>query len=96
MSHANLTVRFPDGTLRYGLYDGSWDRMLPGLFDADGQAWVFGGEVMDIGDPEEHEVRIACDYGGGGSWSGRATRERITSDLEARDDYENGLPGWWR
>jgi hypothetical protein len=94
VSRATLYVRFPDGTLRYGLYNGTDDEMWAPLYDTPQAAW--GGyswsPSADTGEGEP--VEIATDYGGGGSWTGTATRNEVTSPADGEDNYERGLPGW--
>lgn len=81
MSRGNLYVRFPDGGLRYGIYNGTCDTAEPYLFDHPDQAWDtwYGrrpvpAEVMD----GAVEVDIATDYGGGCSWQGKANLTTLT------------------
>lgn len=95
MSRATLYVLFPDGTVRYGLYNGSTDMpVCAPLYDHPQDAWDAYDLTVANGSGEGEPVRIATDYGGGGNWDGTATLERVTSDAQGEDGYENGLPGW--
>jgi hypothetical protein len=111
MARASVAVLFPDGTIRYGLYIGSSDRLLPRLFatmtepwDADNASgnrsdhWSLPDDVAPgSGEP----VTIYCDYGDGTTWPGTATRDYITSelfytDVEGDEDCHFHPPEWVR
>ena len=40
MSRANAQVRFPDGTIKYGIYNGTVDVYWEYLFDTSEEAWA--------------------------------------------------------
>lgn len=96
MSRANLYVLFSDGIVRYGLYNGSTDMpVCAPLYDRPQDAWDAYDLTCADGSREGEPVRIATDYGGGGSWNGTATRDRVTGDPRGEEDgYEQGEPGW--
>lgn len=100
MSRATLYVQFPDGSVRYGLYDGTTDVAWPELFATPKAAWDnYGAETPFDADPPV-PVRLATDYGGGCSWSGTSTRSRVIGGRdqfdasEDDDSYSDGLPSW--
>lgn len=96
MSRATLYVKFPDGSLRYGLYCGTSDIAWAPLYDTPREAW--DAYVPDSAHrmAEDLPVRIATDYGGGFAWSGRATAERLTEGFnpDESSQYTDGLPSW--
>lgn len=98
MSRATLYVQFPDGTVRYGLYDGTSDVACSPLYSSPHAAWdVYDLSGSDGEVPDEAErVHVASDYGGGFSWVGLATRDRLVGGFEPDVDYESGLPSWAR
>lgn len=49
MSRQNVTVIFPDGTERYGLYNGTADVLWPALFDTPNDAWDAKDRYYDRG-----------------------------------------------
>lgn len=108
MSRANAQVKFPDGTIKYGIYNGTVDVYWTPLFDTAEEAWAAWREYYKPDnfdsagwehpeDTEEFEVEIADDYGGGNTYKSQATKHRITGNRDT-DDLENihsGLPDWW-
>jgi hypothetical protein len=108
VSRANLYVLFPDGTVRYGIYNGTSDIASEALYDDPAQAWEpgRGGEAQE--GAADLPVRIATDYGGGCSWDGRATLNRITEGCapnglqgqagnwisKPATNYQDGEPNW--
>lgn len=99
MSRATLYVRFPDGSLRYGLYDGTSDFAWAQLYATPSEAWdAYGSEPYDFDDGDGEPVDVATDYGAGFSWRGTATRDFLTSGYEPyeNDSYESGEPSWAR
>lgn len=104
MSRATLAVRFPDGEIRYGIYDGTRDLAYPLLVDTSSEAWAL--PYRDKGPEIPVEVRseavvIFCPLAGGFYWDGRATRTRIVEGRApyASDEWAellvNGKPSWW-
>lgn len=101
MSRANLYVLFPDGSLRYGIYNGTADIALPTLSatpEGAWDAWRSGQsdwyDTWRDGDGEP--VRVATDYGGGFCWRATATPDRLTSGHDPHENYaySDGLPDW--
>jgi hypothetical protein len=82
----SAAVRFPDGSVRYGVYDPTEDSMWPPLFatvDEAHAAWERHGADADgpgIGgdQPSSVEVKIFADSDGGFWWIGEATPSAIT------------------
>ena len=112
MSRADAQIRFPDGTIKYGIYNGTIDHYWFPLFDSPEKAWeawqeYYKSESMDDSkwgnsyDDSFYDVVIADDYGGGGSYIGRASKSQIVSATNV--DFMNsikrrgigGLPDWW-
>lgn len=99
MSRATLFVKFPDGKIRYGIYNGRVDIARPMLYDTIDEAWH--NRFEDWSEYEEgsgEPVEVATNYGGGFCWRGTATKEHLTSahDPWALDefDYRSILPDW--
>ncbi|HXA31955.1 MAG TPA: hypothetical protein VNV87_06820 [Acidimicrobiales bacterium] len=87
----SAAVRFPDGSVRYGVYDPTEETMWPPLFatiDEARVAWTQrgaggdsagGGDGTGGGDQRSSmEVKIFTDFDGGFWWVGEATESRIT------------------
>ncbi len=101
MSRASAEVRFPDGTIRYGIYDGTSDILQPRLFETTGEAWdCYQDDRRNLWDiPYGHfpddvawqifDVVIYSDYGGGSWWKGKATLLGVES--ESCNPWENEL-----
>lgn len=95
MSRASAQVKFPDGTIRYGIYNGTVDVYWPYLFDSSEKAWAAWDEYYNSSPMSDrkwdaatmiervegpfYDVEIADDYGGGDSYYGRATKNLIVS-----------------
>lgn len=95
MSRANAQVKFPDGTIRYGIYNGTVDVYWPYLFDNSEDAWeawneYYNSKPMDDSkwddrvkfervDGPFYDVEIADDYGSGDAYYGKATKNCIVS-----------------
>lgn len=96
MSRATLYVRFPDGSLRYGLYDGTGGIVWPRLYDTPDEAWEADDYSSQYKAGAGCFVDVATDYGGGKHWTATATRECVTSMRfdEDRADESEGLPDW--
>ena len=105
MSRASMWVRFPNGEVRHGIYDGTTDLAYPPVYDTSEEAWAAykSGEIYrrmdaDASQPGEGEsVVVACNYGYGFWWKATATRDFVTSmlDCDERGDAEaehDGLP----
>lgn len=95
-----MYVRFPDGTIRYGIINGTVECAFPLLFGDREEAWAAWEEYYDavrVGVPQttwvhayegegsgEGEPVIAA-YECGAWWATTATRERITGGLDLLD-----------
>lgn len=108
MSRASAQVRFPDGTVKHGIYNGTADVYMPWLFNTSDEAWDCWQKYRESGfdhkkfgnpfDDSYFDVEIADCYGGGDCYLGRASKSQIVSSVNT--DYMNrkgdgGLPGWW-
>lgn len=108
MSRANAQVRFPDGTIKFGIYNGTADIYMEWLFNTPEEAWDAWQKYRESGydsktfdkpfDDVYFDVEIADDYGGGDCYLGRANKSQIVSAVLA--DHMNrkgdgGLPDWW-
>jgi hypothetical protein len=100
LSRASVAVLFPDGEIRYALYQGGCDRLMPRLFVEHHQAWDADNADTraehcrlpeDVEPGSGEPVTIYCDYGDGSVWQGTATRDYITSELNflVITDYED-------
>lgn len=108
MSRGSLAVRFPDGTVRYGIYNGTVDVAWPPLFDAPNEAWdawrqwyglagTWDGAVYEYEEGAGEPVDVATNYGGGWSWKATATRNHLTSKHDWDDFIDarvDGEPDW--
>lgn len=104
MSRATLYVRFPDGEIRYGIYNGTIDAAgffaLVGTVD---EAWDAKADDNFERYPEPvgpvEPVEIATDYGGGFHWIGAAARNTLVNGNDPYFADEagatiDGLPLW--
>jgi hypothetical protein len=85
MSHASAAVLFRDGTIRYGIYSGTSDIMGSCLFGSIDEAWDdyrSPASRDEAAEAADEPVIIYSDYGGGFSWPGRATRDRLTDGFD--------------
>jgi hypothetical protein len=79
-------VRFPDGSVRYGVYDPAEESMWPPLFGSPEEAEAaWGQRDAHSGGPDAHdeppssvEVKIFADHDGGFWWIGEGTTSAIT------------------
>jgi len=110
MSRANLLVKFPDGSIKAGLYDATGGFVMPLLYDTCDQAWDFyRANRMDAwGTDEQYElhkgiegdpVEIFTDYGGGFWWHGKAIKTWVTeggdfSGYAKSPETFDGYPEW--
>ena len=94
MSRANAQVKFPDGTIRYGIYNGTTDHYWEYLFESSEEAWKEWDKYYknmgtykptipywDAVEGTYYDVEIADDYGGGDCYIGRASIYAIYSPL---------------
>jgi len=99
MSSATAAVRFPDGLVRWCMYHGTSDVLIPKLHDTliaawDDRSWLDGEPAGEV-----HAVDIATNYGNGFHWRGTATREQVIEPLEPWDadcGMTDGEPEWFR
>lgn len=97
-----LYVRYPDGTVRYGLYQSTADVAFADLvdtFDATQTPEYYANRRHwdDAPKAAGEPVDIATVYGGGFAWHGTATKDYITSGLDPWEDGQqitDGIPAW--
>lgn len=101
MSRASAQVKFPDGTIRHGIYNGTVDVYWPYLFATSEDAWAAWDEYYNSKPMSDkkwadavryeqvggpfYDVEIADSYGGGDGYYGKATKNVIVS--QTRVDY---------
>lgn len=109
MSRATAAVRFPDGTVKWCLYNGTSDNLIPRLFDSPIEPWDAyyakrdGPEQVNLWPEPEGEVvpvTIYSDYGGGWTWPGTAAPNVVVGPLDPWDDDTwnkrvDGRPDWY-
>lgn len=108
MSRANAQVKFPDGTIKHGIYNGTADVYMAYLFDTPEEAWEcwqkyrephFDSKLFDKPyDDTFYKVEIADDYGGGDCYIGRASKSQIVGALNVDHmirKNDEGRPDWW-
>lgn len=97
-----LYVRFPNGTVRYGLYQSTADVAFADLVDtfeatrrpeyyANRRRWDAAPDGPGV------PVDVATTYGGGFAWRGTATEDYITSGCDPWEDGQqrtDGTPAW--
>jgi len=107
MSRATAQVKFPDGTIKYGIYNGTIDVYWQPLFYSEKEAWDAWDEYynsstmkddkwLNAYDDTYYDVEIADSYGSGNCYLGRASKSQIVSATNI--DYMNnisGFPDWW-
>ncbi len=101
VSRSGMAVLFPDGEIRYGLFDGTGSSVLPRLFESVDEAWDLrdkGGDwwmpfhpPADFDREQGEPVRI---FNGMHEWEGRATREFITSAWHGDTEDQYADDGW--
>jgi hypothetical protein len=82
----SAAVRFPDGSVRYGVYDPTDESMWPPLFATIDEARAAWGErgagagepAVSDEQPSSVEVKIFADFDGGFWWIGEATPSVVT------------------
>lgn len=101
MSRSTLYVRFPDGEVRFGIFNDTVGVAVPPLFDTEREAWDWWGEYYGgtwvlppaHEDRDIHDVELALpavQY-----WRGLATRHLIVGPIDPYDaDQSTGLPDW--
>lgn len=94
MGDHSLYVRFPDGTVRHGLYRSSCDLALPDLvdtFEATQGPGYYANQRRwdDVPAGPGVPVEVATVYGGGFAWRGTAVPDYL---LSGADPWEGGSP----
>jgi hypothetical protein len=81
----SAAVRFPDGSVRYGVYDPTVEGMWPLLFETSAEAQgAWDRRDTDADEPSTDdglpvaEVKIFTDFDGGFWWIAEATKSAIT------------------
>lgn len=108
MSRANAQVKFPDGTIKYGIYNGTVDVYWAPLFNSSEEAWDAWTEYykketlderrwLDPHDDSYYDVEIADSYGNGSTYNGRASKSQIVgaTNIDFMNQKLSGLPEWW-
>jgi hypothetical protein len=106
VSRATLAVRFPDGTIKFGLYNGTGDTVVPALVDSIDEAWGWVYDAFKANDaaayPEPEgpveDVEVYSAYGRGYWWRGRAAWNAVVSptDWDGINEVEiAGRPSWY-
>lgn len=75
MSHASVDIKFKDGTILYGEYNGTSDIMLTNIFDTPEERnnmWRKQEWKTCKCNGEKIECDVISHYGGGSSWTGKA------------------------
>jgi hypothetical protein len=101
-------VRFPDGTIRYGMYCGTTDVLWPRLFDTQDEAWSTYAQTewssnawreafYPAPEGKAEDVEVSVDYGAGFHWPAKAARNAMVAPLRW-DDFKavlvDGIPDW--
>ena len=93
MSRATLTVTFPDGHVRYGVYNGTSDFAYPDLFGTVEEAWAASDhpDFAWVDQPDQvhlYPVRVHSTYGNGFDWDGMACDDRLVVGRDPFGDRE--------
>lgn len=110
MSREMALIRFKDGTIMHGCYDGTCDVLSPYLITEEELNEKYGGSVFQWDNEQNkfadilyeeldgEEVEIYMDYGSGASWKGKANRDKmiITEGLvlDNVDWFPPVIPRW--
>lgn len=101
MSNASGQCRFDsDGLIMHFEYIGSVDACEPALWataEERNDHWRKGVE-RECACGKDEPVRLACNYGWGSHWPGRACRHCrvITAGIDAfESEPQEGAPSWW-
>lgn len=101
MSGGHVWVRFPDGVIQHGNYQGSADTAWPMLFDTAEQASeAYRARVSLWPDPYPEtrdgqvDVEIATNYGGDFWWKGTAIKGCLFTCNGLDVEHWDGLPDW--
>lgn len=96
MSRGNLYVVFPDGTVRYGIYNGTADSAHAPLLDSNEFTWAMWRGVGPWRDSYGYEIGagetviVSSDYGSEHTWIGKATPDYLTEGF-----YPDGCQLGW-
>lgn len=107
MSHSTAAVRFSDGLILHGEYNGTSDIMLPKFYltkeERDDNWRNLNWTYHDKNCNKAEDVIVATSYGRGFSWPSKACRacqlltDRFMPFDKEEYDYEitDGLPDWY-
>jgi hypothetical protein len=107
MSRASARVKFPDGTIKHTVYNGTMDVYWRPLFNTPKAAWDAWREYysdklddskwLNSWDDGFYDVQISDDYGGGTTYIGRASKSQIVSaiDTDRMNLIKRGRADWW-
>ena len=111
MSHSTATIRFEDGTLFYGEFNGTVDVLLPFLYETEDErdAYWRGERVWKRCNNTEHTheaVAVVVTYGGGWYWTAKACRDCLCvieplslETMGEGTDFpfpRSGFPDWYQ
>lgn len=106
MSRASMAVRFPDGEVRWGVYEGTSDVYAPWLYPSLDAAWADSrsGERSwdEPTDGDVVDVEVWSGYGYGWVVRGTAAKNRLVTPMDWDDagpeiwtgDGPDDLPPW--
>lgn len=95
MSSGSAAVKLEDGTLKYTIYNGTSDILVPRLYDTTQEAWdKRRTDLPYVSCPcEPRPVEIWTVYGGGFGWKAEGCEHRVHNHL-APDGLEIGYTHW--
>ena len=92
MSSASMAVRFPDGDIRWGIYNGTSDIAQPWLYPTPEEAWGARRSNKRTWDEspvgEQFDVDVFSWYGPGFWWKGLSTKELYLGPFGDPDDMD--------
>lgn len=107
MSHSTAAIKFSDGFIIHGEYNGTSDVMLPQFYLTQEERhanwrtmnWPYHDKTCD----KSEDVIVATSYGGGFNWPSKACRtcllltDRWMPFIGEEDEYKvtDGLPDWY-
>ena len=104
MNRAEALIKFKDGSIFIGCYDGTNDVLSPWIFSEDdlkkdfnGNEFAFDSRPLTNESLDEEQVEIYINYGAGFMWNGTAskTSKSITSELSYDDNNSNYAIANW-